>query len=309
MSASAPNLTLPVFDGPAEQFIATARFQSARLVAARGTQGGWAIPVAHWQSRLGNDVCTAGYSHHTVILQRAGNDVRRVDNPRFASRRSAPGRILIIPAGMESAWRSSDISDRIHFYVRPALLHALARETTGQNASDLRDDRIFIRDDYLRLMLERYAAVAFGDDPSATLERDLLTLQIALRLLDRHSSAPPRVDPLVPPTDDESLRLRDIIEAHLSEPLTLERVATLAGTTPAALKRTAPRALGQSLHQYVLDRRLERARQLIAQGNPLAEVALECGFSSQSHMTNRMRARWGVTPGALRDLHCTNGRV
>ena len=53
------------------------------------------------------------------------------------------------------------------------------------------------------------------------------------------------------------------------------------------------------LHQYVTDRRLERAASLITQGVPIAQVALDCGFSSQSHLTSTMHGRKGVTPASL----------
>ena len=60
-------------------------------------------------------------------------------------------------------------------------------------------------------------------------------------------------------------------------------------------------SFGLPPHQYVLARRLAKARELLAGGDlPLGEVALMCGFASASHFSNRFRQAVGATPGAYR---------
>jgi AraC family transcriptional regulator len=74
-------------------------------------------------------------------------------------------------------------------------------------------------------------------------------------------------------------------------------VAGLSVSHFAALFR---RSTGSSVHNYVMQRRVERARQLLVRGGmSVCEVALETGFSHQSHMARWMRRLLGIAPAAL----------
>lgn len=289
---------LPSFTGLPEQFALTRQFRSASLVRAHGVAGGIAMPVAHWRSRLEDDAFTPGFPHHSIVLQNQGSDARRIDHPRFAGRHSAPGRILVIPAGMQAAWRSASISDRTHFYLRPELLAAVAAELELP-ACELRDDRLFVVDEPLRQMLDRYARGQLEGRLSA-LERDLLTIEIAIRLLREHGTltcartAPARLSAAQRQT------LIDVIERDLDQPLDLAGVAAAVGCSAVTLKRGARAALDMPLHQFIIERRLARAAEQIRRGRPIVEAAFACGFSSQSHLTSQMRRRWGMTPGQLK---------
>ncbi|MEO8804702.1 MAG: helix-turn-helix transcriptional regulator [Burkholderiaceae bacterium] len=59
-------------------------------------------------------------------------------------------------------------------------------------------------------------------------------------------------------------------------------------------------ATGRSPHQYLLHRRVEQAKALIREGLPLADVAIQCGFSDQSQLTRTFVAQLGTTPGRFR---------
>ncbi|MFE7620297.1 helix-turn-helix transcriptional regulator [Streptomyces sp. NPDC057496] len=62
--------------------------------------------------------------------------------------------------------------------------------------------------------------------------------------------------------------------------------------------------MGESPHQYVMQLRLERARQALLNTNrPIADIAVEHGFADQSHLTRMMRRHTGTTPGLLRNGH------
>ena len=78
-------------------------------------------------------------------------------------------------------------------------------------------------------------------------------------------------------------------------------LASLAGMPLTAFARALKTKTGKTPHQYVLQRRVELARDLITHSTlSLAQVAFEAGFSSQSHMTDVLRNRLGVTPGQIR---------
>ena len=96
--------------------------------------------------------------------------------------------------------------------------------------------------------------------------------------------------------------VRAYLEAHYAERVTLAMLAAEAGLSPFHLARVFQRATGMPPHVYLESVRVGHAQQLLAAGQPLAEVAYATGFSSQSHFTSRFRQSIGVTPGVFRQL-------
>lgn len=95
-------------------------------------------------------------------------------------------------------------------------------------------------------------------------------------------------------------RVLDRIEHDLELPLTLAELASEAGLGVRQFSRAFRKSTGASPYQYVLARRVERAQQLIAAGQELAEVALQCGFGDQSHLTRLFKRQLGMSPAAYR---------
>jgi AraC family transcriptional regulator len=92
-------------------------------------------------------------------------------------------------------------------------------------------------------------------------------------------------------------RIRDRIEAELDTELSLVSLAKESGYSRAHFLRMFRAATGLTPHQYVLERRLSTAQQLLRQSKMLlADIALECGFSSQTHMNDVFRKQLGLTP-------------
>ncbi len=92
-----------------------------------------------------------------------------------------------------------------------------------------------------------------------------------------------------------------LIEKNIEQPLTIEMLAAKANMSPALFRKRFTATAGMSVHSYVMKERIERACELIDECNlPLATIAVQCGFSSQSHMTKIFRRELGATPAELR---------
>lgn len=99
-----------------------------------------------------------------------------------------------------------------------------------------------------------------------------------------------------------------LIDEHIEQPLTIDTLAAAAGISPALFRKRFTEIMGVPVHHYVLKTRIERASELIDQCNlPLAIVASQCGFSSQSHMTKIFKRELGATPAELRRRASDNG--
>jgi AraC family transcriptional regulator len=96
-------------------------------------------------------------------------------------------------------------------------------------------------------------------------------------------------------------RVIDFIEAHMEKSLDLHELSAAACLNPVYFGRQFKRTTNMSPHQFVIQRRLERAKTLLATtSQPIAEIAAGCGFCHQEHLTRLFRSRCGITPSAYR---------
>ncbi len=98
-------------------------------------------------------------------------------------------------------------------------------------------------------------------------------------------------------------RVVGFVDAHLAQPIRLDDLAAVAELSPYHFSRVFKLATGETPYNFVLARRLDRARALLAGGVvPLATIALACGFSSQSHFTSAFTREMGLAPGRYRRM-------
>jgi AraC-like DNA-binding protein len=96
-------------------------------------------------------------------------------------------------------------------------------------------------------------------------------------------------------------RVREYIEAHLSENIDLPTLAALAGLSVFHFARQFKHSTGITPHAYLVTRRIERARELLARSDrTITEIALMTGFADQSHFARQFRQIVGMTPRAFR---------
>jgi AraC-like DNA-binding protein len=99
-------------------------------------------------------------------------------------------------------------------------------------------------------------------------------------------------------------RVQDYIDSHLSEDLELEQLALTAGLSLHHFARAFKKSVGVPPHQFVLQRRLTLARDLLSgTDRPIADIAITAGFSDQSHLARHFRQSFAVSPIAFRRSH------
>jgi AraC family transcriptional regulator len=115
--------------------------------------------------------------------------------------------------------------------------------------------------------------------------------------LSRHSSIPHKGG-LAP---RQIRRVLDYIEAHLTDELGLVELAAIVELSPNYFGEAFRISTGRSPHRYVMERRIEWARDLLRdEDRPIGDIAYAAGFSSQSHFTANFRRVTGVTPSRFR---------
>jgi AraC family transcriptional regulator len=98
-------------------------------------------------------------------------------------------------------------------------------------------------------------------------------------------------------------RATRFIDANLHKKITISDIAELTRLSASHFSRAFRATVGEAPHAYIMRRRVERAQHMIRVTNqPLAEIALECGFSDQAHLTKLFGRVVGICPGAWRRM-------
>jgi AraC family transcriptional regulator len=138
--------------------------------------------------------------------------------------------------------------------------------------------------------------------PWGSLYVEGLSLTLASYLYARHGirgSAVHEPESALPALSSQ--RLLAFIEEHLGSDIGIGTLAALAGYSPDHFARLFKRSFGLSPYQFILQRRVERAKALLrGRSHSIAEVAMLCGFASQAHFHTTFKARTGITPGMYR---------
>jgi AraC-like DNA-binding protein len=94
---------------------------------------------------------------------------------------------------------------------------------------------------------------------------------------------------------------KTLIDDDPAAPIMLPDLARASGLSRFQVLRGFVRATGLTAHAYIVQRRVDLARQLIARGCPLAQAAAASGFADQSHLTRTFVRRFGISPRAYAD--------
>jgi AraC family transcriptional regulator len=124
---------------------------------------------------------------------------------------------------------------------------------------------------------------------------------MARHLLRRHAAFPipkPRPYKL---TDWELNNLRRFVRDHLHCGFSVRELASVIGAGPAVLSQKLRSSIGQSPWRFVQEERIRRATELLKHSrSPIVELAVQLGYTDQSHFTNSFRRATGLTPKAYR---------
>ena len=204
------------------------------------------------------------------------------------------GSLSIVPSGPVPEVRMLTSTNMILCVLEKNFTREIALEIDRQPAEDT---DFHIRDTHIEGLVDLMINDCEASRPCA-LYSETLEHALAMQfLLYEHSTEHMRNSSVEPLPPRILRRIRDRIEAELDTELSLASLAKESGYSRAHFLRMFRAATGLTPHQYVLERRLSAAQQLLRQPKMLlADIALKSGFSSQTHMNDVFRKRLGVTP-------------
>lgn len=238
---------------------------------------------------------------HLIIVHLSGpTHVERRLSGDHKTVKVSKGGLFVLPAHRDFGVTLLDSLETIHLYLKPTLLYAAASELChGDPAKVEFLPRLGDHDALIEQLASEICNMIA--DGQSDFFADGMARVLATQLVRRHSTGRQVQLPSAMGLKPHQLaKVRAIIEERMEEPLTIADLAEAAGLSPIHFARQFKRSTGKTPHQHLIDARINRAKQLLAEHISIAEVAYRCGFSHQEHMSRLFRQYLDTTPGAYR---------
>jgi AraC family transcriptional regulator len=253
------------------------------LYAEVGENRGWhvedMVPVGHYIaiSRAPDDFC--------FQTRNAQGQWQEVVMP--------PGSLWIQPAHQAFSFKVETLSQWCGVIVQPAKLKALIGTDSAVEPA------IGLQDQILGPVMQAICAEVLSGGASGARFADAMSTVIATQLLRLFGVA--NAAPKGGITGRQLRLVMDHIDAHLDTEIAVTDLAEVAGLSEAHFARAFKQTAGVSPHKFITERRLERAKRLLADTpESLTQIALACGFADPAHFSRTFTQAFGVTPSAMR---------
>lgn len=266
----------------------------------------WSSIYASSQSEYPFEAFFSAVDDQLLVLHRSGPvSIDRLNGPR-AQRRVVPaGGIHLVPGGMSFGFRLFQQLDTLHVYVRRNVIEEVAAEMAEGDPTNIDIVGEFIdQDPQMHNLLQAVMFALEDGDYATALYVDCLSRAVASQLVRNYSNARLRQapnfssGPIAGPIVNEAIAyMHDNIDRSIS----LDDIAEVVNRSPSHFARQFRNEMGLPPYQFLVNLRLDKAQALLRDTRlSIAEIAFECGFSHQEHLTRLFRRRFDTTPAAYR---------
>jgi len=214
-----------------------------------------------------------------------------------------PGEAIIYDVRRKPTFHLNSRFHSVHFYLPVGTLHALADEAEAARVEELHyKPAVSHSDPVLRGMTETLLSVFACPDHANRLFMDHVMLAVCHHVACTYGHMRPVKRPgLGGLTPLQERRAKEYISANLSGNVPLASVASECGLSASQFSKAFRKSVGVPPHRWMVQQRVSLAKSLLRHGDlTLAQIALACGFSDQSHFTQCFSAWTGFSPGVWR---------
>lgn len=251
--------------------------------------------TAHWFNKRDVVEYHAGDVHALSLYIDNGQNCARIDQRHAAG---ATGSLCLIPIGQQSRWQIDGDFEFAHLYFRDSAIRRFAAHTLDIEPRIVEVPDLTFKQD---CELQQRCRQLFQASDADNLQLEESVNGILKHLLTRGDYClNHRLKPSGGLSPSVHRRVVEYIESHFQNPISLAQLGEVAGLSEYHLQRMFRLSHGCSPSEYLLEVRIRRAREKLKGSQTLADIALSCGFSNQSHFNRSFRKRVGVSPGQYR---------
>lgn len=244
-------------------------------------------------------------NEHAICLSLAARPVRslHIKDGKTQTGLYGKGDISITPAQMPLFARWEDEDHFLEIRIAAQFIESVARETLDKNPAELELGSVFrMRDPQLEAIALMLLSELQQENSGSRLYIESLSNVLAVHLLRQYAVTKPHLPVYAGGLSQRQLvQVLDYMNNHLDQEIKLIDLATLLGMSQFHFCHLFKQTIAVTPYQYLLQQRIERAKQLLKQTDqPIAEIALMCGFNSHSHLSKQFRHLTGMTPKAYR---------
>lgn len=279
--------SLKLFPRSPVQISDPSRWRGIFLVHHR--QPAWEMPENHLTQ------------HVLSINIGADRKIERVIDGRFQQEQFLSGNVAIYPAEVNYKLRWEKESEFLLLGIDPTLLIQTAIDISAPQPVELMP-LLAVHDPLIQQLALTLKAELERPQVGGKLYVDTIAQTLALHLL-RHYSVHPSAAELPIHNGLPKHKLQqaiDYIHSALDQELSLSELAAIVQMSPFHFAHLFKQSTGLAPHQFVIRCRVERAKELLLHSRlSIAQIAIEVGFSNQSHLTRHFKRIVGVTPRTI----------
>ena len=241
---------------------------------------------------------------HVLILRTGSSSVIEWrENGRDRRAELLPGSVSLLPAGLRQAARvcrpRSGVASILQ--IQPAYFNrSIAQIVKGGKVELVR--RMDLRDWQIATLMESLRANIAAGSPGGSLFGQSISVALSAYVAQHYSTRETKLDTYRGGLSRQYLkRVLEYVDAHLGDNLELENLAAVAGLNLFHFAKAFKQSTGETPHQYVLHKRIERAREFLLDPHvSVLEASARTGFVDQSHFSKVFRRIVGVAPSDYR---------
>ncbi|MBF2029843.1 MAG: helix-turn-helix transcriptional regulator [Oscillatoriales cyanobacterium C42_A2020_001] len=251
-----------------------------------------------------NELEFSGCNHHLFCLLLSQGNRQKIT--RIGAKKSEKpqlkGEFWICSAQTSGVWAWDSTDESLMFVLDPCLLSQTAAEMSGLDVNQVElVNTIGARDPQIDAISHLFQAELDTESMGGQLYAESLAQVFIIHLLRQYCVLHPKIPSH--PQELPSARLQpvlDYIHSYLDRPLHLAELAEVSGISQYYFCRLFKQSIGMAPYQYVLQQRMEKAKELLQQRkHTIAEIAVLVGCTDQSRFTKYFKNYFGITPSSF----------